>query len=175
MPNHVQKFSYYRNLSAQQKRIYDRSDAVTAIKLPYADRFTPYLKSLEKTLLAEDKTRTQEITQRIADGLCRVFGVPYVRMRVLARRPSRSWGEMHGLYEFEEGRQPVLTVWMRTAKRKQVVAFRTFLRTVIHEFTHHLDYSWLKLEDSFHTQGFYKRESMLVRLLLGEQQQRESA
>lgn len=54
-----------------------------------------------------------------------------------------------------------ITVWMRTAQRKQVVAIRTFLRTLLHELCHHLDYKYLKLEDSFHTEGFYKRETSL--------------
>jgi hypothetical protein len=50
---------------------------------------------------------------------------------------------------------------MLTAKRGQVVAFKTFLRTLLHEICHHLDYAYLKLDDSFHTDGFYKRESSL--------------
>lgn len=55
---------------------------------------------------------------------------------------------------------------MRTAKRRQVVAFRTFLRTLLHEFCHHLDYDCLGLKDSFHTQGFYQRESSLISQVL---------
>jgi hypothetical protein len=55
---------------------------------------------------------------------------------------------------------------MRTAQRHQVVKFRTFLRTVLHELCHHLDYEMLGLTDSFHTDGFYKRESSLLRQLL---------
>ena len=50
-----------------------------------------------------------------------------------------------------------------TAKRRQIVAFRTFLRTLIHELCHHLDYELFKLADSFHTEGFYKRENDLYR------------
>ena len=55
---------------------------------------------------------------------------------------------------------------MYTAKRGQVVAYRTFLRTLIHEMGHHLDYELLKLRDSFHTDGFFKRESSMVNQLL---------
>ncbi len=50
---------------------------------------------------------------------------------------------------------------MRTAQKKQVVAFRSFVRTVVHEFLHHLDYEHFKLAETFHTEGFYKRESSL--------------
>jgi hypothetical protein len=57
---------------------------------------------------------------------------------------------------------------MRTAARKQVVAFKTFLRTVVHEVAHHLDYEHFKLEETFHTEGFYKRESSLSNALLAQ-------
>jgi len=50
---------------------------------------------------------------------------------------------------------------MRTARQKRVVAFRTYLRTLLHEVGHHVDYAGLRLADSFHTEGFYKRESSL--------------
>jgi len=63
------------------------------------------------------------------------------------------------------GALPTITVWMRTAKRKQVVAVKTFLRTFIHEICHHLDYELLDLGESFHTEGFYKRESSIVHQL----------
>jgi hypothetical protein len=57
---------------------------------------------------------------------------------------------------------------MRTARYKRVVAFRTFLRTLLHEIGHHLDYHCLKLSDSFHTEGFFRRESSLFRQLVPE-------
>ena len=50
--------------------------------------------------------------------------------------------------------------------RSVVVKFRTFLRTLLHKLCHHLDYELLGLTDSFHTEGFYQRESSLVRQLL---------
>ena len=37
---------------------------------------------------------------------------------------------------------------------------------LLHELGHHLDYERLKLEDSFHTEGFYKRESSLMLAVL---------
>ena len=67
-----------------------------------------------------------------------------------------------------DGRLPCITVWMRTVQKKQVVAFKTFLRTLIHEVCHHLDYDLFALEETFHTEGFYKRESALVAALLAQ-------
>ena len=57
---------------------------------------------------------------------------------------------------------------MRTAHHKRIVAFRTFLRTLLHEVGHHLDYELLALPDSFHTEGFFRRESSLFKQLVPE-------
>jgi hypothetical protein len=105
----------------------------------------------------------------MGDELARGYRVAPIRVRVLACRPVRKTHELHGLYELERGRPAVITVWMRTAEKKQVVAFKTFLRTLIHEVCHHLDYSLLKLADSFHTEGFYRRESTLTAALLAQE------
>ena len=76
--------------------------------------------------------------------------------------------ELHGLYEpiSDKVKQAEISVWMRTAKRKQVVAFKTYMRTLFHELCHHFDYELYKLEDSFHTEGFFKRESSLYKQLV---------
>jgi len=106
------------------------------------------------------------VAQRIADGICTALRVPTVRVRVELRRPPLRGGELQGLYAPANGRgRDVITVWMLTLKRGQVVAFRTFLRTLLHELCHHLDYTLLQLRDSLHTQGFYQRESSLFHAL----------
>jgi hypothetical protein len=89
------------------------------------------------------------------------MGIPPVKVEVLAARPHAKWGELHGLYTVERGKVPKIQLWMRTAKQKRVVAFRTYMRTLLHEVGHHVDYALLRLPDSFHTEGFYKRESSL--------------
>lgn len=89
------------------------------------------------------------------------------RVEVLATRPHGRWGELQGLYtEDRRSRAPRVQLWMRTARQRRVVAFRTFLRTLLHELCHHLDYRYLRLPDSFHTQGFYQRESSLFHQLV---------
>ena len=40
--------------------------------------------------------------------------------------------------------------------------------TLLHELCHHLDYHALKLADSLHTEGFFRRESDLFRQLVPE-------
>src|SRR5205814_1648653 len=82
-----------------------------------------------------------------------------VAIRVELKRPATRRGELHGLYTPANGHgRDAIRLWMITAKRGQVVAYRTFLRTLLHEICHHLDYTYLHLRDSLHTQGFYQRE-----------------
>ncbi len=55
----------------------------------------------------------------------------------------------------------LIRVWMRTAVRKQVTSFGTFLSSLCHEFCHHLDYQGFKHGDPRHTLGFYGRTAAL--------------
>jgi hypothetical protein len=102
-----------------------------------------------------------------------MLAIKPARVEVLAARPSARWGELHGLYTAPDKGVPRIQVWMRTARHKRVVAFRTFLRTLLHEIGHHLDYEHLRLPDSLHTEGFFRRESSLFRQLVPEEPKAE--
>lgn len=167
------RFGYYDRLSPARKKIYRRSDDIAVLGLPERLDLGGAVLRIEAALRADDRASVQRECQELIDALVAGYHVPAVRVRVLARRPADDYGELHGLYEPEEGRAlPRITAWMRTAHKRQVVAFKTFLRTVIHELCHHLDYELFALEETFHTEGFYKRESSLVGALLA---QREAA
>jgi hypothetical protein len=84
-----------------------------------------------------------------------------VAVTVELARPHNQFGELHGLYTADRRHGARIRLWMLTAKRKQVAAFKTFLRTLLHELCHHLDYTLLELGGSVHCEGFYKRESSL--------------
>lgn len=163
-------FAYYTRLSPAQQRIYRASDAIESIPLPPGVALGGDVAAIRAALIADDRACVQRRCQRIGDALAAGYRVPPIRMRVLAQRPSDDYGELHGLYEPEERRTPArITVWMRTAKKQQVVAFKSFLRTVCHEICHHLDYELFALEETFHTDGFYKRESSLANALLASE------
>ena len=126
------------------------------------------MNSLAGALISEDRATVQRATERMIRGLTDALGVPPVKVDVLAARPHNRHGELHGLYTAERGKTPMIQLWMRTAKQRRVVAFRTYLRTLLHEVGHHLDYTLLRLRDSYHTEGFYKRESSLFKQLVPE-------
>jgi hypothetical protein len=161
-------FAYYDRLSARDRAIYRASDTTPALALPRADELHPLVEALRRALGSEDRREVEVAASGLALALARQLSLPPVSLQVLAVRPSARWGELHGLYTRDDGRPPRIQLWMRTVRRRRVVAFRTFLRTLLHEIGHHVDYELLRLPDSFHTEGFFKRESSLFRQLVPE-------
>ena len=90
------------------------------------------------------------------------YGVPECGVRVLAARPvrvrERSVTELFGDYHPDT---LVIRVWKRTAVRKEITSFGTFLSTLCHEFCHHLDFHRFGFRESWHTRGFYERTAVL--------------
>ena len=162
MPN------FRHRLTRAQQRVYDRSNETPSIPLGASARLRQGVLGLQGALRAEDRLRVERTSQVIADEITRYLRVSTVRVLVSGVRPSNARGELHGLYTPARGPWPSrIHVWMMTAKRGKIVAFKTFLRTVLHEICHHLDYTLLKLPDSLHTDGFYQRESSLFHQIGG--------
>jgi hypothetical protein len=167
------RFSYYASLSRKDKAIYDASDRVGFVTLAGAEGLRPIVEVLRQALAQDEAVRradrvvVEAASGRLVLGITTLLEVEPVDVRVLAVRPAlRASAELHGLYTRDRGRRPEIRVWMRTLAHKRVVAFRTFLRTLLHEVCHHLDYTLLALPDSFHTQGFFNRESSLFKQLV---------
>ncbi len=160
-------FAYYDKLSAEDKRVYRKSDSITRIAIPDIGSLMPLAAAIEPSLSSTRRADVERNCQALIDALNRQLAMPPIRVRVMERRPSNSQGELQGLYDPGEVTVGAarITVWMRTAQREQVVKFRTFLRTLIHEVCHHLDYELYKFPETFHTEGFYSRESSLLHQL----------
>ena len=160
-------FSYFNRLSASAKKTYLASDAVREVALTNAEMLQPLLPLLNQALASGDHRAVAAASDTLVRGITKLMKVPEVSVVVLAERPRRKGGELHGLYTAAPGRTPQIKVWMKTAALGKVVAFKTFLRTLLHEVLHHLDYTHFRFRDSLHTQGFYSRESSLMKQLMG--------
>ncbi len=163
-------FAYYRRLTRRGQATYRKSDELPAIAVPGAAQLHPAVAALRQALVDDDGEAVARSAFAVAAGLCRALGVRPPRLEIHAVRPRAATHELHGLYVPEPGDDgpPAIRVWMRTARKGRVVAFRTFLRTLLHELVHHLDYELLGLDESFHTEGFFRRESSLFRQLVPE-------
>ncbi|HEV7732497.1 MAG TPA: hypothetical protein VGR62_10070 [Candidatus Binatia bacterium] len=158
--------TYYRRWSPATLKVAAKSDQYSALPLHPHPALQAAVACLADALASARAADVQAVSQRIADGVCIGLGVSKLRVIVQERRPHDSRSELHGLYvPGNRGGLDQITLWMLTAKKGQVVAYRTFLRTLLHELCHHLDYTYLRLRDSPHTQGFYQRESSLFAAL----------
>ncbi len=156
-------FEYYYRLSKRDQREYERGDSYDEIELSMPLWIRPLVDPLRTALVDEDHDGVQRASSDLLNAITEDLNVNLVLVIVRSTRPVSDGEELHGLYQpADEDSEAEITVWMRTAKRNQVVAFRTFLRTLLHELCHHLDYELLELEESFHTEGFFLRESSLV-------------
>jgi len=139
------------------------SDRLRMLEVPQDDGLRTVARSIEEAM--QDRA-TKVVRQGCAEFLrlaSDFYGVPRPMIRVLAARPIRAreggWAtELFGDYSPEA---MLIRVWMRTAVRKQITSFGTFLSTLCHEFCHHLDYHRFGFRNSWHTRGFYERAAML--------------
>jgi hypothetical protein len=166
------RLSFYRGLSAEKKREYDRSDARRSLPLVPAAALGTAADEVVRALEGGMPARVRRAAQRLVDGVCAALNelsrrapaaVP--RVKVLRTRPRRGQSEFHGLYTRFESGDCEIRVWMLTAANGYIVKPRTFLRTLLHEVCHHVDMTLLDLPHSLHTLGFHARESSLLRAL----------
>jgi hypothetical protein len=163
------RFPYYQRLNARDRAIYRASDALTGVPLA-ADRLDALrglTAAIAPALASDEPRRVRATAAALVRALCGQLGLRTPELRVLHTRPrAADASELHGLYTTGEAARPIIRVWMRTAAKRRTVAFRTFVRTLLHEVCHHLDFELYDLPESFHTRGFFQRESSLVRQLL---------
>jgi len=139
------------------------SDRLRTLDLPQDERLRTSAISVDSAMKAGATAAVRHACAEFMAAASDFYRVPRPGIRVLAARPLRvhegNWAtELFGDYTPET---MLIRVWMRTAVRKQVTSFGTFLSTLCHEFCHHLDYQQLRFCDSWHTRGFYERAAAL--------------
>jgi hypothetical protein len=138
------------------------SDRINTLDLPRDARLLPEIaKSIAAAMQTGQTTEVRVACAEFLSQTSRFYQVPKCGVRVLAARPlkGREWvTELYGDYD----PATMLTrLWMRTARKKEITSFGTFLSTLCHEFCHHLDYHMFKFADSWQTRGFYERSAVL--------------
>ncbi len=138
------------------------SDRVTTLDLPENDSLAAIARSIETAMKVGQTANVRGSCADFVRIASQFYEVPACTVRVLASRPLKvreQWTmELFGDYAPET---MVIRVWMRTAVRKEITSFGTFLSTLCHEFCHHLDFKKFKFADSWHTRGFYERAAVL--------------
>jgi hypothetical protein len=138
------------------------SDSIKTLDLPRNRTLTEIAQRLESAMKADKIPDVRSICTDFLAAASSFYEVPKCGVRVLAARPLRT--REHGTFELFGDYAPdsmLIRVWMRTAVRKEVTSFGTFLSTLCHEFCHHLDFKKFGFRDSWHTRGFYERAGAL--------------
>src|SRR3989344_4198099 len=135
---------------------YERSNAVTTVEVA----ITAAARDLTDRLLrspgtAERQGLGEALLDELADGarvdICslKASETQQYHRRVAGRTVFKQYGyyrpQSHYIY-----------IQNKTAVRGQILAPRSFVETLLHEWTHHYDFLVLKLR-SIHTAGFYAR------------------
>jgi len=138
------------------------SDRMRTLDLPQDGRLRAIAESIEQTMKATIASDIRRACAEFLEATSQFYRVSDCGIRVLAARPLRvreSWAtELFGDYNPET---MLIRVWMRTAVRKEITSFGTFLSTLCHEFCHHLDFQQFGFPGSWHTRGFYERAAAL--------------
>jgi len=133
------------------------SDQLQTLPLPSDQRLAALATMIETAMRAgatkDVAIACNEFLRTAAD----FYRVPECAVRVLAARPfrvrERSTIELFGDYHPDTR---LIRVWMRTAMRKDITSFGTFLSTLCHEFCHHLDFQRFGFPDSFACSGKFQ-------------------
>lgn len=144
------------------------SDRIKTLEVPKSGKLVEIAKRLESARKTGNIREVRGACTQFLGTASDFYQVADCGIRVLAARPLRvresSSTELFGDYTPET---MLIRVWMRTAVRKEVRSFGTFLSTFCHEFCHHLDFQKSGFTASWHTRGFYERAAVLYHHALG--------
>jgi hypothetical protein len=142
---------------------FEASDRLTVLEVPADDRLSVLARNINSVMLAGTRADVHQACAEFLSMASDFYRVSRPEVRALAARPLRvregGWAtELFGDYSLGSAR---IRIWTRTAVRKQVTSFGTFLSTLCHEFCHHLDCQRFGFGHSPHTRGFYQRAAAL--------------
>lgn len=132
-----------------------------------------YISNTAKRLVAElmscDETdHRQRCSEELLFELDQLAEITPCRVNITnnRQRHKRAGGRVvYKEYGHYKPREAAIYITNKTAVREQILAAKTFLDTLLHEWMHHYDTHALKL-NSIHTSGFYARLAHLKEKLL---------
>ena len=147
---------------SKDRQGFSESDRIKTLDLPQDAGLLPEIARSIETAMQKGETRGVRVAcaRFLSEASC-IYQVPECDVRVLAARPLKGREWTYELFGDYDPTTMLMRLWMRTARKKEVTSFGTFLSTLCHEFCHHLDYHLFKFSDSWHTRGFYERTAVL--------------
>ena len=138
---------------------YEKSNKIETVKYSRLSK-TEYKALLNASDMYLDRQRAG---QKLLNYLCDKYSISQIPL-IVTDTPQKGNGKCKtlGFYRmlpaFQKGQS--ITIYNLTAVKKKVVSIKVFIDTLLHEFIHHYDTEYLKIESAY-TAGFYKRISDL--------------
>ncbi len=129
-----------------------------------------FVNDLGLALISGEEEHIHQNANHIVNSLNKIYNLPPSPVYTRGKRTIFRRSQIHGLHKtwINQGREKTsISVFSRTAKRCQFVKPKTFLNTLLHEWIHHYDKFFLKIEHLFHTSGFYNRLNTIYKVLKG--------
>lgn len=144
------------------------SDSLCKLEVPQDDRLLGPAETIERAMKEQSRTAMLGPCSEFLAAASDFYDVKTPDVRILAARPLRvREGGSIELFADYWPETLLIRIWSRTAVRKQITSFGTFLSTLCHEFCHHLDCQKLGFRRSPHTRGFYERTAVLYHHVRG--------
>lgn len=122
-----------------------------------------------KLIESQSASEREALGQELLDNICCSLKIPRARLSVInERQPHKLYeGKLaYKLYGVYHCRKETIKIANLTSIRKQIVAGKTFLDTLIHELMHHIDRKFLRIPTTPHSPGFYARiEDLKTKLM----------
>lgn len=135
---------------------YDYSNSITKVKIPVSQEATDLARGLLSITEYEER---QTLSEQLLDELCDLANIDIVEFNLIdnnqihKKRDGKIVMKRYGSYKVSN---KTISIHHRTASRGQVLAPKSYLDTLLHEWLHHYDFKKLKL-NSIHSRGFYLR------------------
>jgi len=144
---------------------YEKSNKIITVDISLSDNILLYARTL---LDSGEEHERQKFGEALLDELSDAARIDIVKLKISSARQyhkkfqNKIVSKQYGYYKPDTN---YIYISNRTAARGQILAPKTFLDTLLHEWLHHYDYKKLGLSRSIHSAGFYKRLNHLKEIL----------
>jgi len=135
---------------------YEKSNAILNINFDISHRAK---KLTQKLLRTQSTLLRQRLSIDLLDELADCARIDIVKLKISSAKQyhKKSGGRIVvRQYGYYRPQSKYIYITNKTAVRGQILAPKTFLNTLLHEWMHHYDFCKLGL-NSIHTRGFYMR------------------
>ena len=144
---------------------YTKSNRILKVDFCISKNAKMYTKIILDSSLEHQR---QKFGEALLDELSDAAKIDIIKLKISSakqwhkRRNNKIVSKQYGYYKPDTN---YIYIHNRTAARGQILAPKTFLDTLLHEWLHHYDFKKLRL-NSIHTRGFYERLKHLKQMLM---------